>query len=96
MNKPEADFYPDTVQCEECAAAIAPEAPRHVGYECFLCAACAPTYDDMLNVPGDFLNNDGELKTFKEAVEIARAHIAKGGKLTDKILSGGTTAGAGK
>lgn len=50
-----------------------------------LCVKCSPTYQDMLDDPGYFANDEGDPMTAAEAKEVCDAHVAAGGALSDKI-----------
>lgn len=50
-----------------------------------LCEACTPSYADMLTDPGSFYDADEEYMTPEQARATVDAHIAAGGKLTDKV-----------
>jgi len=51
-----------------------------------LCKDCAPTYQDMVDRPSYFEDDEGEPLTFRKAKNMADAHAATGGKLTDKMV----------
>lgn len=76
----------DEVLCEGCGNEIPDSAPS---YPCAeggsLCKSCSPTYQDLLNHPGHFMNPDDEPMTADEAKTIADAHIHRGGSLADHM-----------
>ena len=73
--------------CEGCSKALFDEDRYHNGYEVLLCEACAPTYEDMLTEPASFRDLDtDEPMTAVKAASLVKAHIAAGGKLTDKMV----------
>lgn len=53
----------------------------------YLCEECAPSWEDMLENPDHFYDGDGEYLTAETAKAAVDAHLAAGGKLTDKMVS---------
>lgn len=51
------------------------------------CEPCSPTYGDMLADPTSFYDSEGEYMTAETAKAAVDAHLAKGGALTDKMVS---------
>jgi hypothetical protein len=47
------------------------------------CVACSPTWQDMIEAPSLFLDNENEPMTAEQAREEFDAYIAAGGKATD-------------
>lgn len=78
-------------QCEACDRDIGPTEP----YTCdtinlvYLCSGCAPTWQEMADDPTRFHDGDGEPLTRTEAKKLIAAHLAKGGKLSDPVLTHG-------
>lgn len=72
-------------ECEGCDAPIFEGDAYHDG-EFPLCIACAPTYEDMLDNPGSFDDEDGNVMTFERAKKIASEHTLNGGNLSDLII----------
>lgn len=72
--------------CEGCMQPIF-EGERH--FACndgiYLCEACSPTYENLLNDRDFWINEEGEQMTLERAREIYDAHIAAGGKPTDSM-----------
>ena len=82
----------DDKYCEDCGGNIPENTPHHAATECDLCEACAPTYQDIIDTPENFLNNDNEKEmTAEEAHDFVSAHLKMGGKLSDKVLNFGIT-----
>lgn len=79
--------------CEGCEAPIWDGDKYHAGADLVaLCEECAPSYDDMLASPANFLkfgegDDDDRPMNADEAKAIVDAHVAGGGSLTDKIVS---------
>jgi hypothetical protein len=71
--------------CEACSKPIGFDEPFHSGADVNLCARCAPDYDDLLNSPESFQDSEGEPLTTTAAKEIYDAHMAAGGRPSDKI-----------
>lgn len=74
--------------CVLCLKVINEGDRYHHGCEDIACEDCAPTYADMLAEPEFFrdLKTD-EPMTAAEAEQAVSAHLAAGGKLTDKMVS---------
>lgn len=73
--------------CEGCSKPIHCDDPHHSGWECLLCAECAPSFADMLAEPQSFIDlSTGEPLTSDAVRAKADAHLAAGGKLEDKVL----------
>jgi hypothetical protein len=73
--------------CEGCDEPIFEGEPYHAGDDIFgLCAACAPTYEDVLANPENFKGADDEPMTAEEAKAIFDEHIGGGGAPTDKLV----------
>lgn len=53
----------------------------------WLCEPCAPEWGEMLENPDHFVGHDGEYLTAEQAKAMVDAHLAAGGKLTDKMVS---------
>lgn len=49
------------------------------------CEACTPSYEDMLADPTSFYDADEEYMTAETAKACVEAHVAAGGKVTDKV-----------
>lgn len=74
--------------CVACAEPIFEGEPYHHGAEEIQCQECAPTYQEMLASPQHFVSFDtDEHMTAEQAKEVADAHLADGGALTDKMVS---------
>lgn len=70
--------------CEGCGALIFEGDHKCYVYDGgYLCVACSPTYQDLLNEPGNFRNGEGEAMSALEANSICEAHVENGGALTD-------------
>lgn len=75
-------------RCVACAKPIFEGEPYHHGSEEPQCKECAPTYQDMLNEPQFFISfQTDEPMTPQQAKEVVDRHLAKGGSLTDKMVS---------
>ena len=74
--------------CVGCSEPIFEGDRYHSGPDENACAECAPSFADMLAQPQHFLDytTDDEM-TPERARAICDAHIAKGGSLTDKMVS---------
>lgn len=73
--------------CENCSRGIMPGERYHGGGEVDICADCAPTYQDMLDDPGQFWDEEGEEHlTPEKAQQFCDEHCNSGGQLSDKIL----------
>lgn len=81
----------DDKHCEACGESIPANIPHHITMECNLCEACAPTYQDIIDTPENFLNNNEEEMTAEEAHELVSEHLKMGGELSDKVLNFGIT-----
>jgi hypothetical protein len=76
-------------KCESCTDPIFEGEAYHSSEDCYLCEDCAPTYAEMLDRPGDFVSfKTGDHMTPEEAKEACDAHVANGGSLSDKMVSG--------
>lgn len=54
-----------------------------------MCAACAPTYQELINAPEGFVDLETEEPSNPEDLRAAfDAHIAAGGKATDSLATG--------
>lgn len=77
-------------ECGSCAEPIFDGDPRHDTDDGpSFCAACAPTFGDMLRHPEMFgtPNDDGDYETMtaEQARAAVDAHLAAGGSLEDKV-----------
>lgn len=74
--------------CVGCSEPIFEGDRYHSGPDENMCAECAPSFADMLAEPHHFTDNttDDDM-TPDRAKAICDAHVAKGGALTDKMVS---------
>ncbi len=75
----------DVETCDGCAEPIFPSDKRYAYEDGMTCAPCSPTYADVLDHPGTFLNLQNEPMTPAEAEAFCEAHIAGGGSLDDSL-----------
>lgn len=75
------------ITCLACAKPIDDNAPTYPDASGTLCAACAPTYDLLIDETLDcyFVDQDGEPLTASARRVLYDAHIAAGGKPTDSM-----------
>ncbi|MDR7035246.1 hypothetical protein [Mesorhizobium sp. BE184] len=74
--------------CVFCQKVIREGQLYHHGIDEIACEACAPSYGDMLAEPGSFRDfQTDEPLTAEQAKAAIDAHLAKGGALTDKMVS---------
>jgi hypothetical protein len=73
--------------CEGCSQPIFEGDSYHSGEDVYLCAACSPSYADMVAHPKSFRGENDEPMSQAEADGIAQAHAAAGGSLDDKLVS---------
>ncbi|MDM7851837.1 hypothetical protein [Pseudochrobactrum kiredjianiae] len=78
-------------QCEACGESISESTPHYVVQDYCLCETCALTYQNMIDTPGCFINNNNEEMTAEEAHEFVSEHLQMGGELSDKVLNFGIT-----
>lgn len=71
--------------CEACGHAIQDGGAYLPGSEASLCAACAPTWQLMIDEPDAFVDDDGYPLTPEAARAFYDAHIAAGGQPTDSM-----------
>lgn len=77
--------------CEDCRNIISENASHYVGLDYALCETCALTYQNIIDTPGCFINDNNEEMSADEAHEHVRKHMKMGGKLSDKVLNSGIT-----
>lgn len=80
---------PDRVgTCEGCLKVVWEVEPYSYDSEnaVTLCEECSPSYQDMLDDPSSFYGDDEEYLTPEQAKAIVDAHVAAGGKLSDKMV----------
>lgn len=76
-------------KCDTCDATIKAGTP----YSCddnsgmTFCVECSPTWQNMLDEPESFYDAEGEYLTPEQGKAKVDAHLANGGKLTDRILN---------
>lgn len=71
--------------CEACGHAIQEGEAYLPSAATPLCAACAPTYQSLIDEPEGFVDDDGDPLTPEAARALYDAHIAAGGQPTDSI-----------
>lgn len=81
----------DSKYCEACGGNIPVNAPHYTALDYSLCEAHALTYQNMIDTPGCFINNNNEEMSADQANEHVREHLKIGGKLSDKVLNFGIT-----
>lgn len=84
-----ASTVEESIYCEACGGIIPANTHHHATMERSLCEACAPTYQDIIDTPDNFLNSNEEVMTAEEAHEFVSEHLKMGGELSDKILNFG-------
>lgn len=79
--------------CENCGDTILDGEKYHVGDDCRICHDCAPDFGDLQASPSSFMaycedSGADEPHTPESVAKIIEAHLAAGGKLTDKLVFG--------
>lgn len=73
--------------CEGCSEPIFEGDRYHSGGDVDLCENCAPSYQNMLDSPGSFMNSEDEPMTKADAERIVALHVEAGGAASDKLVS---------
>lgn len=75
-------------QCEGCLKVVREDEPH--SYDSVngltFCEDCSPSYQDMLDDPASFYDDDEEPMKPEKAKAIVDAHLAAGGQITDKMV----------
>lgn len=81
------DGRPILASCELCGWALRAGDRYQPCEDGPICATCAPTYREMLDDPGSFMDPlTGEELTAEQAQRICNEYLAGGGTLDDKAL----------
>lgn len=77
----------DFAVCEGCGKVIRTGDLCHRGSEVYLCAECAPSFEDLAKSPEYFKGPEDDEVSADEANRIVEDYLATGGRLTDKMVA---------